>query len=81
MPFYIHWQCENESFPLVLIRVTLQTPLSILKVLQAGVEEEVHLTKPSFEAPEPQEAMSKAWLLCEDNFPTNGLKTWQVPGS
>ena len=53
MPFYIHWQCENESSPLVLIRLTLQTPLSILKVLQAGVEQEVHLTKPSFEAPEP----------------------------
>ena len=81
MPFYIHWQYENGSFALVLIRLTLQTPLCILKVLQAGVEQEVHLTKPSFEVPETQAAMSKAWSLCEDNFRTNGLKTWQAPGS
>lgn len=81
MPFYIHWQYENGSFALVLIRLTLQTPLCILKVLQAGIEQEVHLTKPSFEAPEPQAARSKAWSFCEENFTTNELKTWQAPGS
>ena len=81
MPFCIHWQYENGSFALVLIRLTLQTPLCILKVLQAGTEQEVHLTKPSFEAPEPQAARSKAWSFCEEDFRTNELKTWQAPGS
>lgn len=80
MPFCIHWQYENGSFALVLIRLTLQTLCASLKVLQAGTEQEVHLTKPSFEALF-QAARSKAWSFCEEDFRTNELKTWQAPGS